>query len=72
MYLVLSCLVISYGQKDKDAPSESAESASGKIRIASCQFPISANIMENLRWIEEQLIEAKLRKVDIVHFPECA
>jgi predicted amidohydrolase len=72
MYLVLSCLVISYGQKDKDASSASAESESGKIRIASCQFPISANIMENLQWIEEQLTEAKLRKVDIVHFPECA
>ena len=28
--------------------------------------------MENLRWIEEQLTKAKLRKVDIVHFPECA
>lgn len=45
---------------------------SDRLRIASCQFPVSSSIMENLRWIEEQMIEAKLKKADIVHFPECA
>ncbi len=44
----------------------------GKIRIASCQFPVSSDIKENYRWIENQIIEAKLKKADIVHFPECA
>lgn len=44
----------------------------GKICIASCQFPVSADIKENYRWIENQIIEAKLKKADIVHFPECA
>ena len=72
MCLVLCSLAIIYGQTDKVVPSGSTEAESGKIRIASCQFPISADIMENLRWIEEQLTKAKLRKVDIVHFPECA
>ncbi len=43
-----------------------------KIRIASCQFPVSADINENFRWIRNQIIEAKLKKADIVHFPECA
>ena len=70
--LVLSSLAIIHGQTDKGATSGSTEGESGKIRIASCQFPVSADIMENLRWIEDQLTEAKLRKVDIVHFPECA
>ena len=70
--LVLSSLAIIYAQTEENAPSDSAESESGKIRIASCQFPVSADIIENLRWIEKQLTEAKLRKVDIVHFPECA
>lgn len=70
--LVLSSLAIIYGQTDKGIRSGSTEGESGKIRIASCQFPVSADIMENLRWIEDQLTEAKLRKVDIVHFPECA
>jgi predicted amidohydrolase len=72
MSLVLSSLAIIYGQTDKGEPPGSTEAESGKIRIASCQFPISSDIMENLRWIEKQLTEAKLRKVDIVHFPECA
>jgi len=44
----------------------------GKIRIASCQFPVSADINSNYRYIEAQLIEAKLKKADVVHFPECA
>ena len=72
MSLVICSLAIIYAQTEKSAPSGSAEAESGKIRIASCQFPISSDIMENLRWIEKQLTEAKLRKVDIVHFPECA
>jgi deaminated glutathione amidase len=45
---------------------------SGKIRIASCQFPVSADIKENLRYVENQIVEAKLKNADIVHFPECA
>jgi predicted amidohydrolase len=44
----------------------------GKIRIASCQFPVSADILLNLKWIQDQMIEASLKKADIVHFPECA
>lgn len=48
------------------------DSNSGKLRIASCQFPVSPNISENLQWIEKQMIEAKLKKADIIHFPECA
>ena len=70
--LVFISLAIIYGQTDKGLTSGSTEGKSGKIRIASCQFPVSADILENLRWIEDQLTEAKLRKVDIVHFPECA
>jgi len=44
----------------------------GKIRVASCQFPVSSEIGENFNWIREQIIESKLKKADIVHFPECA
>jgi predicted amidohydrolase len=44
----------------------------GKIRIASCQFPVSADIRANYQFIEDQMIEAKLKKADIVHFSECA
>lgn len=44
----------------------------GTLRIASSQFPVSSTIAENLRWIETHMIEAKLKKADVVHFPECA
>lgn len=54
------------------AQTEVKSSFQGKLRIASCQFPISSNIKENLNWIEKQMIEAKLKKADIVHFAECA
>ena len=45
---------------------------SRKIRVASCQFPVSSEIKENYKWIQSQIIEAKLKNADIVHFPECA
>jgi deaminated glutathione amidase len=48
------------------------QTETGRIRIASCQFPVSDNISANYQWIEDQMIEAKLKKADIVHFPECA
>lgn len=43
-----------------------------KIRIASCQFPVSSDLMANYRFIKDQIIEAKLKQADVVHFPECA
>jgi predicted amidohydrolase len=70
--LALISLATIYAQTEKPGHTDSTESESGKIRIASCQFPVSSDILENLRWIEQQLTEAKLRKVNIVHFPECA
>lgn len=56
----------------KTEAQNSADSQNGKLVIASCQFPISANISENYEWIKNQIIEAKLKKADVVHFPECA
>jgi predicted amidohydrolase len=70
--LMISSLAILYGQVEKHGQAGAEGSESGKIRIASCQFPVSADIMENLRWIEQQMTQAKLRKADVVHFPECA
>ncbi len=49
-----------------------ANHATGKLRIASCQFPVSENVEENYHWMESQIIEAKLKKADVVHFSECA
>jgi predicted amidohydrolase len=52
-----------YGQNDSNH---------GKIRIASCQFPVSSKISANLNWITDQMIASSLKKATIVHFSECA
>lgn len=43
----------------------------GKIKVATCQFAVSASINRNAEYIESFLREAKKRRADIVHFPEC-
>lgn len=62
---------ISFLQIDLIAQPFDPDRGNGKIRVASCQFPVSADITSNLEWIREQIIEAKLKKADVVHFPEC-
>ena len=54
------------------AQGQTNDPESGKLRVASCQFPVSSDISGNFNWIKEQIIESKLKKADIVHFPECA
>jgi predicted amidohydrolase len=44
----------------------------GKITIASCQFPVSADIPGNAQWILDQMREASKSGAEIIHFPECA
>ena len=59
---------ISFSQKVQAQDS----SETGKIRISSCQFPVSDDITANLKWITDQMIESSLKKATVVHFPECA
>jgi deaminated glutathione amidase len=68
----LKIISISSGEVNIYAQSQIKNQAGGKLRIASCQFPVSSDIKENFRWIYSQIIEAKLKKADVVHFPECA
>ncbi len=44
----------------------------GKIKIASCQFPVSDNIEGNARWITDHMISASGAGAQVAHFPECA
>ncbi len=43
-----------------------------KLKIAACQFPVSADIAENCRWIKKYMQRAKSGGADIAHFPEAA
>ena len=42
------------------------------MKIASCQFPVSADIRTNATWIMDQMEEARASGATIAHFPECA
>ena len=68
--LILVCILLL--SKDIFAREPVNYQETGKIRVASCQFPVSSDIRENYNWMRNQIIEAKLKKADIVHFPECA
>lgn len=42
------------------------------VRVATCQFPVSARIGANLGYIKRQVRAAKRRGADVAHFPEAA
>ncbi len=44
----------------------------GIIKVASVQFPVSADIESNVGYITDFLKKASKRKADVIHFPECA
>ena len=40
--------------------------------IATCQFPVDADITRNQRHVVKQMAIAKQRGARVAHFPECA
>ena len=70
--ILLSLLTPFPGSFNILAQQKTDNKIDGRIRIASCQFPVSADMKENFRYIEAQITDAKLKKADVVHFPECA
>ena len=44
----------------------------GRIRVSTCQFPVSGSIERNSSRIQGQIITAKRQRADVVHFPEAA
>lgn len=43
-----------------------------RLTVATCQFPVSADIDSNLRWIGEQMRRARAEGADVAHFPEAS
>jgi deaminated glutathione amidase len=70
--MLLTGLCIAIPRIELNAQSGSDQTEPGKIRIASCQFPVGSDISANCAWMIDQITEASLKKADIVHFPECA
>jgi hypothetical protein len=50
---------------------EAAE-GSGTLRLATCQFPVSADVRANGEWDRTQMRQAGALGADLIHFPECA
>lgn len=44
----------------------------GRLRIATCQFPVTGDVAANGRWIRKQMEQASRRKAEVVHFSETA
>ena len=47
-------------------------SAQEKLKVATCQFPVTGDLMSNAGYIKEYIIEAAQHQADIVHFSEAA
>ncbi len=46
--------------------------ADGTLRLATCQFPVSADVKANGEWVRTQMRQASAKGADLIHFPECA
>jgi predicted amidohydrolase len=44
----------------------------GAVSVATCQFPVGADIRANVRFVKRQLRVARERGADVAHFPEGA
>jgi predicted amidohydrolase len=70
--LVLFAFLFFVPELSLNAQKEDITTEAGRLKIASCQFPISANVPENAQWIKEQMKTAADSGAEVVHFPECA
>ena len=43
-----------------------------RIAVATCQFPVSAEITSNLRFTSDLMRDAKASRADVVDFPEAS
>lgn len=55
-----------------EEPLATQPSATGILRIATCQFPVGGDVKENAEWIRRQMREAREKGADIAHFCESA
>jgi deaminated glutathione amidase len=70
--ILLSGITVYPGSYETRAQKNTDDHTKGRIRVASCQFPVSSDMKNNYQYITAQITEAKLKKADVVHFPECA
>lgn len=69
-------LTASAAQADQPAAKPDTPSAeqlpAGQLRLAICQFPVSADVKQNAKWIRKQMQDAAKEHAHVVHFCETA
>ena len=60
---LFSILLFSFG---------TGNSPSGKLKVATCQFPVTGDVHKNAQFIKDFIKEAAAQKADIVHFSEAS
>ncbi len=64
--LLAMLLVILVGGRIQAADTD------GVLRLATCQFPVSADVRANGHWVRSQMRQASDQGADLIHFSECA
>jgi predicted amidohydrolase len=49
-----------------------ADDGVGTLRLATCQFPVSADVRANGKWVRTQMRQASDQGAVLIHFSECA
>ena len=62
-----SCLSINPGAERSMAGDDQHMAV---LKVATCQFPVSADIGTNLRYVKRQMVTARRRGARVAHFPE--
>ena len=71
LLLFLTLVAPGLGQENASTASDAVQ-ARGRLRVATCQFPVSGDVAANAEWIRTQMREAKQQEADIAHFSEAA
>ncbi len=73
IFFLPSCQTIDHKQTDdRITEVQEEELPEGKVRVATCQFPVSGDISANAEWIRKQMRQSAEQNADIVHFSEVA
>ncbi len=70
LFLLVVCVGLVRAGEETSTSSE--KHTSGRLMLATCQFPVSADVAANAEWIRKQMRLAAAQEADLVHFSECA
>jgi predicted amidohydrolase len=69
LFLLTACLPCTLAGGET---SDAADSRAGRLLLATCQFPVTADVSANAEWVRRQMRLAAVQDADLVHFSECA